>query len=160
MVGRQSASACHLAMSPKAVPEGHWRYRGQNQRPSSWGHSLALLVRVGRASTNTLAGSFQVGCSRCGQRQARLRKICYHSCDTDSNTCLIYWHIIRIYCVVLCIWYVLNTYQYVFNTNINVFDTFNNINVFETFQSVLACIVLVMIKKNFSTKIHFFSTSI
>ena len=29
-------------------------------------------------------GRFQVGFSHCRQRPARLRKICYHSCDTDS----------------------------------------------------------------------------
>ena len=57
-------------------------FRGQNQRPSSWGRSPALLGRVGRASTNT--GRFPVGGSRCGQRPARLRKPCYHSCYTDS----------------------------------------------------------------------------
>ena len=76
------APACHLAISPKAVPEGNRRFRGQNQRPSSWGRSPALLARVGRASTNT--GRFRVGGSRCGPRPARLRKTCYHSCDTDS----------------------------------------------------------------------------
>ena len=65
------APACHLAISPKAIPEGNWRFRGQNQRPNSWGRSPALLARVGRVSTNT--GRFQVGCSRCWQRQACLR---------------------------------------------------------------------------------------
>ena len=76
------ALACHLAISPKAVPEGNLRFRGQNQRPSSWGRSPALLARVARASTNT--GRFWVYCSRCRQRQARLRKTWYHSWDTDS----------------------------------------------------------------------------
>ena len=46
----------------------------------------ALLGRVGRrngrASINT--GRSRVGGSRCGPRQARLWKTCYHSCDTDS----------------------------------------------------------------------------
>ena len=74
--------AGHLAILPKAVPEGIRRFRGQNLRPSSWGSSQALLGRVGRASTNT--GRFPVGGSRCGQQQARLRKTCYYSCDTDS----------------------------------------------------------------------------
>ena len=46
------APAGHLAISPKAVPEGNRRFRGQNQQPSSWGSSPALLVRVGLASTN------------------------------------------------------------------------------------------------------------
>ena len=69
-------------ISPKTVPDGNRRFRGQNQRPSSWGRSPALLARVGRASTNT--GRFRVGGSRCGPRPARLRKTCYHSCDTDS----------------------------------------------------------------------------
>ena len=54
----------------------------RNQQPSSWGRAPAQLGRVGLASTNT--GRFRVGGSRCGQRQARLRKMCYHSCDTDS----------------------------------------------------------------------------
>ena len=45
------APAGILAISPKAVPEGNRRFRGQNQRPSSWGSSPALLARVGRAST-------------------------------------------------------------------------------------------------------------
>ena len=77
--------ACYLAIFPKAVPEGNQRFRGQNQRPSSWGRSPAepaLLARVGRASTNTMC--FQVGGSRCGPRPTRLRKTCYHSCDTES----------------------------------------------------------------------------
>ena len=55
------APAGHLAISLKAVPEGNWRFRGQNQLPSSWGSSPALLARVGLASTNT--GRFRVGCS-------------------------------------------------------------------------------------------------
>ena len=76
------APASHLAISPKAVLEGNRRLGGQNRRPSSWGHSPALLSRVRRASTNT--GRFQVGCSRCGPRQARMRKTCYYSCDTES----------------------------------------------------------------------------
>ena len=51
--------------------------------PSSWGSSVALLVRVGRASTNTRR--FLISGSRCGcdLRSACLRKTCYHSCDTD-----------------------------------------------------------------------------
>ena len=66
----------------RAVPEGNRRFREQNQRPSSWGSSPALLARVRRASTNT--GCFLVCCSRCWQWQARLRKTCYHFCYTDS----------------------------------------------------------------------------
>ena len=75
------APAGHLAISPKAVPEGNRMFRGQNRRPSSWGRSPAVLVRVGRASTNT--GRFRVCGSRCRPRPARLRKTCYHSCNTD-----------------------------------------------------------------------------
>ena len=41
------APACHLAISPKVVLEGNRRFRGQNQRPSSWDSSPALLARVG-----------------------------------------------------------------------------------------------------------------
>ena len=40
--------ACHLAISPKAVPEGNWRFGGQNQRPSSWGSSYAQLALPSR----------------------------------------------------------------------------------------------------------------
>ena len=76
------ALACHLAISAKDVLEGNRRLRGQNQRPSSWGRSPALLALVGRASTNT--GRFRVSGSRCRQRLARLKKTCYQSCDTDS----------------------------------------------------------------------------
>ena len=79
---RWSGGTVHVAISPKAVPEGSRRFRGQNQRPSSWGSSPALLARVGQASTKT--GCFRVGSSSCGQRQARLRKTCNHSCNTDS----------------------------------------------------------------------------
>ena len=66
---------------PKTVPEDNRRFRGQNQRPSSWGSALAQFGRVGRASTNV--GRFRVGGSLCGPRLARLRKTCYHSCDTN-----------------------------------------------------------------------------
>ena len=76
-------SACHLVISLKAVPGGNRRFRGRNQRPSSWGRSPALLARVGWASTNT--GRFRVCCSRCWPRQARLRKTCYHSWDHDTE---------------------------------------------------------------------------
>ena len=36
------APACHLAISPKAVPEGNQRFRRQNQLSSSWGSSPVL----------------------------------------------------------------------------------------------------------------------
>ena len=39
------APACHLAISPKALPEENRRFRGRNHRPSSWGSSPALLAR-------------------------------------------------------------------------------------------------------------------
>ena len=74
------APAGHLAISPKAFPEGNWRFRGQNQLPNSWGSYAALLVWIGLARTNT--GHFQVGGSPCWQLPAR--KTCYHSCYTDS----------------------------------------------------------------------------
>ena len=54
------APAGHLTISPKAVPEGNRRFRGQIN-----GQALgAALLRIGRASTNT--GLFRVGGSRCG----------------------------------------------------------------------------------------------
>ena len=67
---------------PNAIPEDSRRFWLQNQWLSSLGHALAQLGRVGRARSNT--GRFWVGDSHCWQRQARLRKTCYHSCDTDS----------------------------------------------------------------------------
>ena len=66
---------------PRTIREENRRIWLQNQWPSSWGRAPAQLGRVGRASTNT--GRFRVSCSRCGPRQARLRKTYYHSCDTD-----------------------------------------------------------------------------
>ena len=76
------APASHLAIFPQEVPEGNWRFRVQNQLPSSWGLSPALLAQVGWMSTNT--GRFRVCSSRFGPQPARLRKICYYSCYTDS----------------------------------------------------------------------------
>ena len=83
MVRRQSSSlspslspTCHLAISPKAVPEGNRMFRGQSQRPSAWGRSPALLGRVGRASTYT--GRFRVGGSRdCSLEENRLPLLRY-----------------------------------------------------------------------------------
>ena len=66
----------------QSLPEDNRRFRGQNLWPSCWGRALARLARVGQARTNT--GRFRVGCSRCGQRPARLRKTYFRSCDTDS----------------------------------------------------------------------------
>ena len=63
---------------PKAITGEHWRFWRQNQWPSSWGRARL----AGRASANT--GRFQVCGSRCVPRPARLRKVCGHSCDTDS----------------------------------------------------------------------------
>ena len=81
------APAGHLAISPKAVPEENWRFRGQNHPVTgqALGAALLLCLRVGRASTNT--GYFRVDGShgRCGPRQARLTKTYYHSCNTDSG---------------------------------------------------------------------------
>ena len=78
------APACNLAISPKAVPEGNWKFRGQEQWPSWWGSSAALLVWVRCSSTLANTWCFLVCCSRCKQLQACLRKTCYHSCDTHS----------------------------------------------------------------------------
>ena len=101
------APACHLAISAKAVPEGNRRFRGRNQWPSFWGSSPALFVRVGQARSNT--GRFRVGSSRCGQRLARLRKTCYHSCDTDSIQ-----ESTRFWCFVLVCKFRAETYHFVF----------------------------------------------
>ena len=43
-------SACHLAISLKAVPEGNRRFRGQNQPPSSWDSSPPLLAAAAAAT--------------------------------------------------------------------------------------------------------------
>ena len=66
---------------PKATPEDNRRFRLQNQWQNSWGSAPAQLWRIGLVSTNR--GCFGVGCSRCWPRPVRLRKTCYHSCDTD-----------------------------------------------------------------------------
>ena len=80
------APAGHLTITPEGYSRRQLvlriKFWLQNQWPSSWGRAPAQLGRVGRASTNT--GRFRVGGSRCGPRPARLRKTCYHSCDTDS----------------------------------------------------------------------------
>ena len=49
--------ACHLAISPKAVPGGNQKFRGQNQLPSSWGSSPALLGQVNIWHRNNAACS-------------------------------------------------------------------------------------------------------
>ena len=60
------------------ITEGFESLLTENQWQSSWGRAPAQLRR------------FQVGgsrrASRCGARQARLRKTCHHFCDTDSVT--------------------------------------------------------------------------
>ena len=72
------APACHLAISPKAVPEGNQRFRGQNQLPSSWGSSPALLWLVGQA---------RVCYSRCWQRQATLAILTQFKCQKVLLLC-------------------------------------------------------------------------
>ena len=67
---------------PKVIREDNRRFLLQNPWPSGVGSVPAMLGLVWRASTNT--GRFQVGGSRCWPRQARLRKTCFHSCDTES----------------------------------------------------------------------------
>ena len=63
---------------PKAIPEDNRRFWLKNQWPSI----AAQLGLVRWASTNT--GCFLVCCSRCWPQLARLRKMCYHCCNTDS----------------------------------------------------------------------------
>ena len=50
------------------------------------GAALRLCLRgsKGRAQTHGVSWHFRVGGSRCGPPPARLKKTCYHSCDTDS----------------------------------------------------------------------------
>ena len=64
----------------KAIPEDNRRIWLQIRWPSPWDHAQAQLRRFGQARKNTKR--FRVGCSRCWQ--ARLRKTCFHSCETDS----------------------------------------------------------------------------
>ena len=68
------APACHLAISPKAVPEGNQRFRGQTWKSTAkhLGQLSCSAWKVGRASINT--GRFPVGGSRCRQLQAHMRK--------------------------------------------------------------------------------------
>ena len=58
----------------------------------AWGSAPAQLGLVRLASTNS--GCFLVGCCRCGQLQAGLRKKCYHSGNTDlvwgSNASMVF----------------------------------------------------------------------
>ena len=69
---------------PKAIPDNNQRFWLQSQGPSSWSSALAQLGLVGQASTNT--GPFGVYDSMtvaCWQLSTRLKKKCYHSCDTQ-----------------------------------------------------------------------------
>ena len=70
-----------LQSLPKAIQEDNQRFWMQNQFPSYCACALAQLWLVGLASPNTEC--FLVSCSSCWQRTARLRKTCYHSCNTD-----------------------------------------------------------------------------
>ena len=65
-----------------AIPEENQSFWLQNQWQSSWGCSPAQLGLVRWARSNT--GCFQVSSSPWGQWPACLRKMCYHSCNTES----------------------------------------------------------------------------
>ena len=82
--GCRKAPAGHLAITPKGnsrtlrqskVLTGKWM--GKLLGPRS---STAWMGQTGDTHKHRC---FQVGCSRCWQRQARFRKKCYHSRDTD-----------------------------------------------------------------------------
>ena len=66
----------------KAIPEDNRRFWLQNQMPSSQSSAPALLGRIRPASTNT--GRCLIGSSRCRLLPARLKKMCYQSCNIDS----------------------------------------------------------------------------
>ena len=63
------APAYHLAISPKAVPEGNQRFTGQNQRPQL-GSSLRLCLfgSDGRAQTQGVSMCLAVGLLGSGRR--------------------------------------------------------------------------------------------
>ena len=93
------APACHLAISPKAIPESNPRLRRQNQLSSSWGALRHCLAgRTGEHKHRAFPSLLlRLCCSHCWLRPAGLRKTCYHSCDTDlvqeskrfSNSCFV-----------------------------------------------------------------------
>ena len=79
------APAGHLAICLKAVPEGNQRFRGQNQRPSSWGRSPALPEQAACAGWKGEHKHRAFPSWRQSLRAATgLLETCYHSCDTDS----------------------------------------------------------------------------
>ena len=71
----------HLAITPEGCQCSRWQTKvwPQNQGLSSLGSAFAQHCRVWVASTNT--GHFRIGGSRCWPQLARLKKICYHSCN-------------------------------------------------------------------------------
>ena len=77
-LGRRRGGTRNPGASVGPVPKGYRRFRGQTQRPSSWGRSPALFGGSdGRAQTRGVSESAAVAAGR-------LWKTCYNSCDTDS----------------------------------------------------------------------------
>ena len=74
------AAAGHHAISLKAVPEGNQRFRGQNQLPSSWGCSPALLALV----RQTDKGHFQL--------PSLWQSMLASACSLEENTLLLLWY--------------------------------------------------------------------
>ena len=84
------APACHLAISPKAVREDNRRFRGPNQRPSSWGRSPALLALVGRASTKGVSESLAVLTpATCSLEENMLPLLQYWLCSTVKKVLML-----------------------------------------------------------------------
>ena len=91
------ASACHLAFTPeccsrrqsklenlltaKSIPKP--RVLGRGAALGYHDSGFASLTQVGRASAYT--GRSRVGGGSCGQRPARLTKMCYLTCDSDNQ---------------------------------------------------------------------------
>ena len=67
---------------PNAIPEDNLKFWMPNQWPSSSGRAPAQLGPFRRASTNTVFPTWRQSL-RAASGQGHLRKMCYHSCETD-----------------------------------------------------------------------------
>ena len=73
-------SAVHLAITPEGFSRRQSKDLTAISNAKLLGQQSGTAWAVGLASTNI--GLFLVGGSRCGQRQARLRKTCYNGSTT------------------------------------------------------------------------------
>ena len=75
------APACHLAITPE----------GYSRSYSNGSKAKSMAELLGPRSGTAWAQAMLTGGTRCGPQPARLKKKCYHSCDTDLSkfwTCL------------------------------------------------------------------------